>query len=111
MNRYITEGMVLDAAQGKNVIIVAKSLRWAENEMRLAIESSPGDWTRISRANGNNYATHKGGGTIRPIAATASLRGHQADSLLVLDLRDMTERQQAEVFEARKHMGEILLNT
>lgn len=111
MNRYITDGLVRDAAAGKHIVIVAKTLYHAEYELRLAIEAAPDAWTRTSAANGNKYAEHKNGGTIRPVAATASLRGRDPDVLLALDFWDMTEQQRHEV-EAFAHMRtEVLLNS
>ena len=111
MNRYITDGLVRDAAAGKNIVIVAKTLRHAEHELRLAIEAAPNSWTRTSAANGNKYAEHLSGGTIRPVAATTSLRGRDPDVLLVLDFRDMDERQQAEVTPFIHMRTEVLLNS
>ena len=110
MNRYITDGIVRDVADGKNVVIAGKSLRQSEQELDLAIEADPEAWARISKASGNKRATHSGGGTVRPMAATASLRGAQADVLLVLDFRALDEKQRAEVLAARHAIPEVLLN-
>ncbi|GAA1714561.1 hypothetical protein [Brachybacterium phenoliresistens] len=103
MSRYVIEGVLRDLADGKNVVITGPRLREAEDLHRQIVAAADEkEWQRIVRANGNASATHFGGGMVRPVASTASLRGRRVDVLLVMQPRLLTEDQ---VWEVRGAAG------
>lgn len=110
MSRYVIDGILNDVAEGKDVTIVSPMFRYSEDLLEQVIRAAGLDqWSKVVRANGNRSATHAGGGTVRPIAATASLRGRRTDVLLVLEVRAMSEAQQQEIRAASEGVGEVQL--
>lgn len=101
MNRYLIDGILTDLAEGKDIIVVGPTLRASEAVLHEVLSNSHSDaWARIIRANGNEHATHQGGGTLRTVAATPALRGRRTDILLLLDRGHFTPAQQHEIGHA-----------
>lgn len=107
-HRYLVEGIARDVAEGKSVVIVAITRSEALKLHHQVIEhAGPDSWRRIVKAHGAECADHVGGGSLRPLAVTASLRGRRVDVLVIRDFRHMTDAQQSELLASAPMAGEM----
>lgn len=77
MNRYVSEGLCLDAARGKRVMVVSRN-RKESHEAFLTVADRMRDSSKVYRANGRERIEHPSGGRII-FTIPDALRGHEAD--------------------------------
>lgn len=102
MDRYLIEGLIRDLHAGKFVVLVAPTLKQSGNaHLHLADELQDSAHVRtIRRTNGNQSIEMHNGGRLKVIAADMNAgRGFNADTIVTLDIRWMTDRQQDAVAE------------
>lgn len=96
MNRYIIDGLIADLHNGKRIVIVAPTVRQSSFVFRTIADAMSNDETvaKIRRANGQESITTHTGGYLTFIAVNMNGgRGFNADTVLALSARHMTDKQ------------------
>ena len=86
MNRYVVEGIKADLAKGLGVGVVAHTMVGAHEVFASVAEAMKDDAEKITRTNGNERITTKGGGEFRVFSRRSKgMRGVSLDVLLIAD--------------------------
>ena len=106
-NRYVTEGIIRDAVEGKHVLFIADRLNESTEALRVAALHPAVE--KVCRVNGRESVTFKTGGVIKA-TSPRSMRGQGADVVVIgREYADHVETYQDAVMCLNKRIGSELI--